>query len=80
MKRSPLWRPGAAQIVSAATVLGVVAALAVVAAGRAAGPGQREGVRPGWASGPRRGSAAGHDGIGRDGPGSWRRSAARSIH
>ena len=32
MKRSPLRRPGAAQMVSGATVLGVVAALAVVAA------------------------------------------------
>jgi hypothetical protein len=46
MKRSPLRRPGAAQIVSGATVLGVLAALAVVAAagagpasGKAAGPG-----------------------------------------
>jgi beta-glucosidase len=37
MKRSPLRRPDAAQIVSGATVLGVVAALAVVAAA-AAGP------------------------------------------
>ena len=36
--RSPLRRPGAAQIVSGATVLGVVAALAVVAA---AGPGRQ---------------------------------------
>ena len=37
MKRSPLRRPGAAQIVSGVTVLGVVAALAVVTAA-AAGP------------------------------------------
>ena len=42
--RSPLRRPGAVQIVSGATVLGVVAALAVVAgpaSGKAAGPGRQ---------------------------------------
>src|ERR1700676_3029490 len=46
--RSPLRRPGAAQIVSGTTVFGVVAALAVVAAagagpasGKAAGPGSQ---------------------------------------
>src|ERR1700730_10625225 len=48
LKRSRLRRPGAAQIVSGATVLGVVASLAVVAAvgagpasGKAAGPGRQ---------------------------------------
>ncbi|HEY2640777.1 MAG TPA: glycoside hydrolase family 3 N-terminal domain-containing protein, partial [Streptosporangiaceae bacterium] len=48
MMRSPLRRPGAAQIVSGATVVGVVAALAVVtaagagpASGKAAGPGRQ---------------------------------------
>jgi beta-glucosidase len=54
--RSPLRRPGAAQIVSGATVLAVVAALAVVAgpaSGKAAGPGGQAALaaaqRPGTA-------------------------------